>query len=103
MEWGDYLRFALALVFVVGLIGLLAWGAKRLGLGTRVASNAGRGRLSVIAATAIDARHRLVLVRRDEVEHLLLLGATQDLLVESAIPAVERGDSDPAVLRGSGT
>jgi flagellar protein FliO/FliZ len=35
----------------------------------------------------VDAKRRLVLVRRDDREHLLLLGATQDVVVESGIAA----------------
>lgn len=42
-------------------------------------------RLSVIDATIVDTRHRLVLVRRDNVEHLILVGGPQDLVVESGI------------------
>jgi flagellar protein FliO/FliZ len=75
MELEAYLRFGLALLFVLGLIGLCAWGAKRLGMTPRVSAGAGR------------AKRRLVLVRRDDREHLLLLGAAQDVVVESGIAA----------------
>lgn len=51
-------------------------------------------RLAVIDATAIDNRRRLVLVRRDSVEHLLLIGGHNDLVVESPIAA--QADDKPA-------
>lgn len=44
-----------------------------------------RQRLAVIDATAIDNRRRLVLVRRDNVEHLILIGGGNDLVIEPAI------------------
>jgi len=44
-------------------------------------------RLSVRGAAAIDSRRRLVLVRRDDIEHLLLVGGPADVIVESNIPA----------------
>ena len=42
-------------------------------------------RLAVMDATAIDSHRRLVLVRRDDVEHLILIGGPTDVVVEQAI------------------
>lgn len=42
-------------------------------------------RLAIIDATPVDNRRRLVLVRRDEVEHLILIGGMNDVLIESNI------------------
>lgn len=42
-------------------------------------------RLAVMDATAIDANRRLVLVRRDDVEHLILIGGPNDVVVEQNI------------------
>ena len=99
MEWGDYLRFFLALVFVVGLIGLLAWAGKRFGFSARPTVPGSRNRLSILEVTSIDARRRLVLVQRDDVEHLLLLGASEDLVVERGIPAATEHEA-PAPRTG---
>jgi flagellar protein FliO/FliZ len=67
---------------------------RRFGLGAVRISPAFRGkgrgaapRLAVVEVAVVDARHRLVLVRRDDTEHLVLIGATSDLLIESGIPA----------------
>jgi flagellar protein FliO/FliZ len=81
----SYIRFILALVLVLGLIGLLAYAARRLGFAARSRTRGGR-RLAISEILAIDARRRLVLLRRDNVEHLVLLGPTQDLLIET-LPA----------------
>jgi hypothetical protein len=43
----------------------------------------GNGRLQVVEVRYIDARRKLVLVRRDQVEHLLLLSDGRELLIES--------------------
>jgi flagellar protein FliO/FliZ len=82
-----YARFVIALVFIVALIGAVAWVARRYtgNGGLRIRRNAGR-RVSIVEVTPIDAKHRLVLLRRDDTEHLVLLGPVQDLLIERGIP-----------------
>jgi flagellar protein FliO/FliZ len=83
----NYLRFVAALLFVLGLIALLAWMARRYGLGGAAAPSGGkRKRLRLVEAMPLDAKRRLVLVQRDDVEHLILLGAAGDLAIESRIP-----------------
>lgn len=42
-------------------------------------------RLAVMDATAIDSHRRLVLIRRDDVEHLILIGGPTDVVVEQNI------------------
>lgn len=54
--------------------------------GTYVAGGRNRkARLAVMDATAIDTHRRLVLVRRDDVEHLILIGGAADVVVERDI------------------
>jgi len=99
MELDTYLRFALALVFVLALIGIAAWLARKAGLGTRVAKTRNtRRRLSIVEVSAVDGKRRLVLVRRDGVEHLVLLGATGETVIETGIapPPAETGDGEAA-------
>jgi len=87
MDPGGYLRFLLALVFVLALIGVLAVLARRIGFGYP-ASAVGRNRhkrLSIVEVAPVDGRRRLVLVRRDAVEHLLLLGPNSETVVETNI------------------
>lgn len=93
--------FILAFVFVLVLIGLAAWLVRRFG-GNRLGANSARGRmprLAVIDAAAVDGRRRLVLVRRDNVEHLIMIGGPSDIVVEPnivrAAPGRER-DAAPA-------
>jgi flagellar protein FliO/FliZ len=79
--------FILAFVAVLALIGAVAWAVRRFA-GNRLGANTNRSRmprLAVIDAAAVDGRRRLVLVRRDNVEHLLMIGGPTDIVVEPNI------------------
>jgi hypothetical protein len=47
-------------------------------------------RLQVLDAAAVDARRRLVLVRRDGIEHLIMIGGPTDIVIESGISNASR-------------
>jgi len=84
--------FLLVFVGVLALIGLAAWLVRRFA-GNRLGANTNRGRmprLAVIDAAAVDGRRRLVLVRRDNVEHLLMIGGPTDIVVEPNIVRATR-------------
>ena len=94
--------FFFAFIVVLALIGLAAWLVRRFA-GNRLGSNAARGRmprLAVIDAAAVDGRRRLVLVRRDNVEHLLMIGGPTDIVVEPNIIRAMPG-RDQAQTRGN--
>ena len=79
--------FIFAFIAVLALIGVAAWLVRRFA-SNRLGANTQRGRmprLAVIDAAAVDGRRRLVLVRRDNVEHLLMIGGPTDIVVESNI------------------
>jgi flagellar protein FliO/FliZ len=81
------LTFFFAFVAVLALIGVTAWLVRRFA-GNRLGANPNRGRmprLAVIDAAAVDGRRRLVLVRRDNIEHLLMIGGPTDIVVEPNI------------------
>jgi len=89
MDFDLYLRFALALILVLGLIALLAWLLRRFGMGVKMTK--GR-RLGVTEVQMLGPRHRLMLIRRDDVEHLVIVGPASETVVESGIkrPASEQ-------------
>ncbi|HIP79987.1 MAG TPA: hypothetical protein EYH07_16190 [Kiloniellaceae bacterium] len=95
MDLAEYVRFFLALGFVLVLIAGLAALVRRSGLGERLAVTKSNGprRLDLVEVRPIDAKRKLVLIRRDDREHLVLLGHGSDLLIESAIPARPAGES----------
>jgi hypothetical protein len=81
------LRIVIALAAVLVLIGVTAWvvrrfGADRLGAGT---ARGRQPRLAVIDAATVDGRRRLILIRRDNVEHLMMIGGPTDVVVEANI------------------
>src|SRR3979409_599568 len=97
------LTFICAFIAALAAIGVLAWLVRRFAT-NRLGANPNRGRmprLAVIDAAAVDGRRRLVLVRRDNVEHLLMIGGPTDIVVEPnivrAMPARDQAPSRPAV------
>jgi len=56
---------------------------RRRGKGGKQSARRGNHRISVRDVIRVDERRRLVLVRRDNIEHLLLTGGDSDLVVES--------------------
>jgi flagellar protein FliO/FliZ len=88
MAYQDYLKFFFALVFVLALMGGLAYIMKRLGwaqngVSTRGSKNAKR--LKVIETLQLDARRRAVIIQHDNTQHLVLLGASGETVVETNI------------------
>lgn len=90
---GSPITFIVAFIVVLALIGVAAWLVRRFAT-TRLGANTQRGRmprLAVIDAAAVDGRRRLVLVRRDNVEHLLMIGGPTDIVVEPNIVRAAAG------------
>src|SRR5258708_26559711 len=79
-------NFVIAFVFVLLLIGAAAWLVRRFG-STRIdaAARGRQPRLAVIDSAAVDGRRKLVIIRRDNVEHLLMIGGPSALGVETKI------------------
>jgi flagellar protein FliO/FliZ len=87
MEMQSAAGFFFAFIAVLALIGLATWLVRRFA-GNRLGAGANRGRmprLAVVDAAAVDGRRRLVLVRRDNIEHLLMIGGPSDIVVEPNI------------------
>jgi flagellar biogenesis protein FliO len=97
-------NFIIAFVFVLLLIGAAAWLVRRFGA-TRIdaAARGRQPRLAVIDSAAVDGRRKLVIIRRDNVEHLLMIGGPSDVVVETNIvrgTAVATRDA-PAARNGA--
>jgi flagellar protein FliO/FliZ len=81
------LKVVVIVIVVLGLLALAFWLVRRFS-GGRLGSGATRGRqprLAVIDQASVDSRRRLVLIRRDNVEHLLIIGGPSDVVVEQNI------------------
>ncbi len=94
-ELTDYLRFAAALVFVLCLMGGLAFVLRKFGAGALAAPQAVRKRLRIIEVLPFDARRRMVLLQRDDTEHLVILGINGETVVETGIRPPEKPE-DPS-------
>jgi flagellar protein FliO/FliZ len=87
MGWDLTLRALLSLVLVVGLIAGTGLLARRFGVGgTGFNLRKGVRRLGLVEQIAVDNRRRLVLVRKDDTEFLLLVGGGADLHLDSRPP-----------------
>ncbi len=81
MSWDLYVRAFLYLLLVLGLIFTCTWLLRFYG-GGRLAIR-GSKRIQIVEAMAIDPRRRLIAIRWDDQEHLILLSANRDLVVSS--------------------
>lgn len=91
-EYGGVLMWVVAILIIAVLLFLFFRILKSLSSGTFIAGGRNRKtRLAVMDATAIDNHRRLVLVRRDDIEHLILIGGPTDVVVEQNIRLADRG------------
>jgi flagellar protein FliO/FliZ len=87
MSYDDYFRFLLALLFVLGLIGVMVFVGRRFNLTPKITSAKADRRLRIVEILPVDAKRRMILVRRDNVEHLVMLSTTNDVVIERNITA----------------
>jgi flagellar protein FliO/FliZ len=82
MNFLDLARAVFALAFTVGIIGLAAWAARRYApqLLARLSAERGERRMQVMETLVLDPARRLVLVKVDDEERLLLLGEGRELI-----------------------
>ena len=89
MEWHNLLHALISLLFVIGLLLLTLWFiqvCRQKGLNCRLIKKLKAGqRLEIMETLRIDARNTLVLFRRDDREHLILLGTSSNLMIENDI------------------
>src|SRR6185295_8885499 len=103
-------NFIIAFVFVMLLIGAAAWLVRRFGGAQTDAAARGRQpRLAVVDSAAVDGRRKLDIIRRDNVEHLLMIGGPTDVVVETNLvrgaavatrdaPAARNGETAPRTM-----
>ena len=95
MDYFELFKALTGLLLVLGLMAGCAWVARRYGLDKMAGAGVKAGkRLEVVESLALDVRRRLVLIRRDDVEHLVLLGPASETVVERDIVRNEIESSD---------
>ncbi len=84
MEYGNYFQFFLSLIFIIGLIFAFSLVAKKLGLGNGPAITGNKQkRLQIKEVRPLDAKRKVVIVQCDNKEHIILVGGTNDLLIDT--------------------
>jgi flagellar protein FliO/FliZ len=79
-------RFVLALAVVLALIAVTGWvGRRYMGTGRLPAFAGKRRRLALVETLQVDGRTRVLLVRRDATEHLIMVGAGGAVVIERGI------------------
>jgi flagellar protein FliO/FliZ len=88
MNW-FYWLFILILLAAAGGAALLAYRTYVMGdtgnIGGWLFRSRAEPRLGVIEQASVDGRRRLVLIRRDGVEHLIMTGGPVDVVIETGI------------------
>lgn len=85
-ELGVPARMIIAFIIVLVLIAITAWAIRKISAGPgQRGLKARQPRLGLIESAMVDQKRRLLLVRRDNTEHLILIGGSNDLVIESCI------------------
>lgn len=100
MEFIEIARIFFALIAVIGMIGLAAVAARKLGLQNGVVSLNRARRLAIVETMPLDQRRRAAIIACDGREHLIILDQARVTVVERAMPARETADAvDPIAAR----
>ncbi|QBX38533.1 hypothetical protein E4M02_09240 [Brevundimonas sp. S30B] len=91
MNFLDLARAVFGLAITLGIIGLAAWAARRYApqLMAKLQADRGARRMQVVETLVLDPARRLVLVRVDDEERLILLGEGKEL-IEPRSPGAPR-------------
>jgi flagellar protein FliO/FliZ len=87
LSWLFFLLFIAALLVVGGLLvrGYLTTGSPTGAITGAFFGPKPEKRLDVVDQANVDGRRRLILIRRDDVEHLIMTGGPVDVVIETNI------------------
>jgi Flagellar biogenesis protein len=86
MDALDFARYLAALLLVLGLIGAAGLATRKFGVPGLAKPNAVR-RLHIVETLMLSPRQRLAIIRRDEVEHLVLITPAGADVIETGFSA----------------
>lgn len=90
MEAASIFNSVSALIFVLALIGLTSVALRYFGSERFLRKNINKStkkRLKLVDFLVVDAKTKMILVKRDDVEHLILVGGEKNTVVERDIKA----------------
>lgn len=88
--------YLLVFILIVGLVGLALW-ITRQSTGfdpVQLLPKKQKKRLMLVETRYLDGKRKLMLVRRDNVEYLVMAGGPVDMVLESGIPVPSNVDYD---------
>jgi flagellar protein FliO/FliZ len=83
MDTVEPLRILLSFGLVISLIGMCALGLRWFAKRNPKWLAPSAGRIQIMETRMLDARRKLILIKRDEQEHLILISPQGELLIES--------------------
>ena len=101
LSWLFFLVFIAALAVVGALLlrGYLATGSVSSSISNTFFGPKPDKRLEVIDHASVDGRRRLLLIRRDDVEHLIMTGGPVDVVIETGIAIEQKRPRSVAELQ----
>lgn len=87
VSWLLFIAFIAGLIVVAGMLlrGYLSGAGQVPSLGGTLFQSKPERRLDVVEQTTVDGRRKLLLIRRDNVEHLVMTGGPTDVVLETGI------------------
>ncbi len=104
LQLSQPLVYAVAFAVILLLMAVFAWVLRKIVGSSKYADGGMRGRqprLGIVDSFPLDRQRQLVIVRRDSAEHLLLVGGTSDIVIETnivrALSTAQQRDSGPSL------
>jgi flagellar protein FliO/FliZ len=97
-DGGTLIGAVLALGIVLVLIVLAVWALKFTFQASGNVARARNRRLALVESLPVDTKRQLLIVRRDNVEHVILTGGPQDVVVETGIAVEKAAVRHPPVV-----
>ncbi len=90
-----YLNAALGLCFIIGLIFMCAYFAKKFGINSNVTGKSIQ-RIKLLASRSLDVKTKVVLLQKDDVEYFILVGPqSAEVLDRSEVKKSKKHNSSP--------
>ncbi len=95
MGYAEFLRMVIALLFVLALILSGLYIAKRFGKGwglQHIPLN--KRRLKIVESISLGPKQRLLIIKRDDTEHLVIIGNDNSTIVEKDLQSTSLDDNE---------
>jgi len=96
MDLMQVLTFIASLIFVISLIVLLSYALRRWAPTLDRFKMSPDRRLNVVESLMVDAKTRVLLIQRDEVQHLVITSPQATTVIENGIKATPEGGAGTA-------